>query len=126
MAVSANHPNQRQQHTSCAVQLSRRVGRRTSGTSCWSRCSARTRPLERIQQRLLGGRSEEAYFAEAERIGPYLALLRGVSYERETLQWGDMALRRLDQRAKTITQKIDYSGGSSGDRNKEPAAHVRH
>ncbi|MET9871286.1 PadR family transcriptional regulator, partial [Streptomyces sp. NPDC006386] len=41
------------------------------------------------------------------RIGPYLTLLRGMSFERENLQWGDMALRRLDQRAKMLTQKID-------------------
>jgi DNA-binding PadR family transcriptional regulator len=69
--------------------------------------TAKLARYERIRQRLLGGRSEEAYFAEAERIGPYLTLLRGMSFERENLQWGDMALRRLDQRAKTITQKID-------------------
>ncbi|SPF03490.1 PadR family transcriptional regulator [Streptomyces sp. MA5143a] len=54
---------------------------------------------ERLRLRLLDGRSEEAYFAEAERVGPYLTLLRGMSFERENLQWGDMALRRLDQRA---------------------------
>ncbi|ELP62575.1 PadR family transcriptional regulator [Streptomyces turgidiscabies] len=69
--------------------------------------TAKLAHYERIRQRLLGGRSEEAYFAEAERIGPYLTLLRGMSFERENLQWGDMALRRLDQRAKTINQKID-------------------
>ncbi|WP_158854666.1 PadR family transcriptional regulator [Saccharothrix deserti] len=57
---------------------------------------------ERLRQRLLDGRSEEAYFAESERIGPYLTLLRGMSFERENLQWGDMALRRLDQRAATL------------------------
>ncbi|MFE1175431.1 PadR family transcriptional regulator [Streptomyces sp. NPDC058773] len=57
---------------------------------------------ERFRQRLLGGRSEEAYFAEAERIGPYLTLLRGMALERENLQWGDMALRRLDQRLNAL------------------------
>ena len=57
---------------------------------------------ERLRQRLLDGRSEEAYFAEAERIGPYLTLLRGMSFERENLQWGDMALRRLDQRSAAL------------------------
>jgi hypothetical protein len=57
---------------------------------------------ERLRQRLLDGRSEEAYFAEAERIGPYLTLLRGMSFERENLQWGDMALRRLEQRTAAL------------------------
>jgi DNA-binding PadR family transcriptional regulator len=42
------------------------------------------------------------YFAEAERIGPYLTLLRGMSFERENLQWGDMALRRLEQRTAAL------------------------
>ena len=57
---------------------------------------------ERLRRRLLDGRSEEAYFAEAGRIGPYLTLLRGMSFERENLQWGDMALRRLDQRTAAL------------------------
>ncbi|MDX3660042.1 PadR family transcriptional regulator [Streptomyces sp. ID05-26A] len=57
---------------------------------------------EKLRRHLLGGSSEEAYFAEAERIGPYLTLLRGMSFERDNLQWGDMALRRLDQRAATL------------------------
>ncbi|WP_055711253.1 PadR family transcriptional regulator [Streptomyces torulosus] len=61
--------------------------------------TAKLARYERLRRRLLDGRSEEAYFAEAERVGPYLTLLRGMSFERENLQWGDMALRRLDQRA---------------------------
>ncbi|WP_371658162.1 PadR family transcriptional regulator [Streptomyces sp. NBC_00280] len=64
--------------------------------------TAKLARYERLRQRLLDGRSEEAYFAEAERIGPYLTLLRGMSFERENLQWGDIALRRLDQRAATL------------------------
>ncbi|MZF88212.1 PadR family transcriptional regulator [Streptomyces sp. SID5643] len=64
--------------------------------------TAKLARYERLRQRLLDGRSEEAYFAEAERIGPYLTLLRGMSFERENLQWGDMALRRLEQRTATL------------------------
>ncbi|MEU1012607.1 PadR family transcriptional regulator [Streptomyces sp. NPDC088810] len=64
--------------------------------------TAKLARYERIRQRLLDGRSEEAYFAEAERIGPYLTLLRGMSFERENLQWGDVALRRLDQRGAAL------------------------
>ncbi|MEU2774077.1 PadR family transcriptional regulator [Streptomyces sp. NPDC007162] len=62
---------------------------------------------ERIRQRLLAGRSEEAYFAEAERVGPYLTLLRGMAFERENLQWGDLALRRLAQRASAYGQQSE-------------------
>ncbi|MFJ9351692.1 PadR family transcriptional regulator [Streptomyces sp. NPDC101237] len=62
---------------------------------------------ERIRQRLLAGRSEEAYFAEAERVGPYLTLLRGMSFERENLRWGELALRRLAERAQARTQQGD-------------------
>ncbi|MCG7204782.1 MULTISPECIES: PadR family transcriptional regulator [Streptomyces] len=61
--------------------------------------TAKLARYERIRQRLLAGRSEEAYFAEAERVGPYLTLLRGMAFERENLQWGDLVLRRLGQRA---------------------------
>ncbi|MGA5897027.1 PadR family transcriptional regulator [Streptomyces venetus] len=64
--------------------------------------TAKLARYERLRQRLLDGRSEEAYFAEAERIGPYLTLLRGMAFERENLQWGDMALRRLDQRSAAL------------------------
>ncbi|WP_369227010.1 PadR family transcriptional regulator [Streptomyces sp. R39] len=64
--------------------------------------TAKLARYERIRQRLLAGRSEEAYFAEAERVGPYLTLLRGMSFERENLQWGDLVLRRLAQRAAAV------------------------
>ncbi|MFD8816539.1 PadR family transcriptional regulator [Streptomyces sp. NPDC059627] len=69
--------------------------------------TAKLARYERIRQRLLAGRSEEAYFAEAERIGPYLTLLRGMSFERENLMWGDLALRRLEQRASRRTQESE-------------------
>lgn len=67
--------------------------------------TAKLARYERIRRRLLAGRSEEAYFAEAERIGPYLTLLRGMSFERENLRWGELALRRLDERAHARTQQ---------------------
>ncbi|MDX3800410.1 PadR family transcriptional regulator [Streptomyces sp. AK04-3B] len=73
--------------------------------------TAKLARYERIRQRLLDGRSEEAYFAEAERIGPYLTLLRGMSFERENLQWGAIALRRVDQRAATL-----QANGRPGDK----------
>ncbi|MEW1780335.1 PadR family transcriptional regulator [Streptomyces sp. NPDC086777] len=69
--------------------------------------TAKLARYERIRQRLLAGRSEEAYFAEADRVGPYLTLLRGMSFERENLQWGELALRRLAQRAVRHTQQSE-------------------
>ncbi|MDH6455718.1 MULTISPECIES: PadR family transcriptional regulator [unclassified Streptomyces] len=75
---------------------------RTAITERMEWATAKLARYERLRQRLLDGRSEEAYFAEAERIGPYLTLLRGMSFERENLEWGDMALRRLEQRAAAL------------------------
>ncbi|MEU2436011.1 MULTISPECIES: PadR family transcriptional regulator [Streptomyces] len=54
---------------------------------------------ERLRERLLAGRTENEYFAEAERIGPYLTLLRGMAFEKENLQWGERALHILERRA---------------------------
>lgn len=54
---------------------------------------------ERLRERLLGGRTEDQYLAEAERVGPYLTLLRGISFEEENLRWGEMALRVLEARS---------------------------
>ncbi|MFJ5775410.1 PadR family transcriptional regulator [Streptomyces sp. NPDC093094] len=68
-----------------------------AGSMEWAR--AKLDRYERLRQRLLAGRTEDAYFAEAERVGPYLTLVRGMAFERENLQWGELALRRLEQRA---------------------------
>ncbi|NEW28751.1 PadR family transcriptional regulator [Nocardia cyriacigeorgica] len=53
---------------------------------------------ERLRTRLLDGRSEHAYLAEAERIGPYLTLLRGISFEQENIRWAEFALAAIDRR----------------------------
>ncbi|MFG3019162.1 PadR family transcriptional regulator [Streptomyces sp. NPDC048254] len=76
-----------------------------AGRMDWA--TAKLARYERIRRRLLAGRSEEAYFAEAERIGPYLTLLRGMSFERENLRWGELALRRLDERAAVHHQQVE-------------------
>jgi DNA-binding PadR family transcriptional regulator len=55
---------------------------------------------ERLRTRLLAGRSEEDYLASAERIGPYLTLLRGLSLEQENVRWADVVLAALDERAR--------------------------
>ncbi|MFF5493781.1 PadR family transcriptional regulator [Streptomyces aquilus] len=56
---------------------------------------------ERMQERMLAGRTEDEYFAEADRIGPYLTLLGGMAFERGNLRWADTVLERLAQRAAT-------------------------
>lgn len=62
----------------------------------WSR--AKLARYERLRHRLLDGRSEQAYLAEAERIGPYLSLLRGISFEQENIRWAEFALPVIDRR----------------------------
>ncbi|MEV0322800.1 PadR family transcriptional regulator [Streptomyces sp. NPDC050658] len=63
----------------------------------WAR--AKLARYERLQAKLLGGRTEERHLAEAERIGPYLTLLRGMEFERENIRWGELALRVLAERS---------------------------
>lgn len=61
--------------------------------------TAKLARYERLQARMLNGRSEEQYFAGAERVGPYLTLLRGMAFERESIRWGELALRVLEERS---------------------------
>ncbi|MFC5889493.1 PadR family transcriptional regulator [Kitasatospora sp. CM 4170] len=63
----------------------------------WAR--AKLARYERLRARLLDGRTEEQHLAEAERIGPYLTLQRGMAFEQENIRWGETALRVLDQRS---------------------------
>ncbi|MBV7697931.1 PadR family transcriptional regulator [Streptomyces sp. TRM70350] len=63
--------------------------------------TAKLARYERLRERMLSGRTEDEHFAQAERIGPYLTLLRGMSFERENLRWCELALRRLKERAAT-------------------------
>jgi DNA-binding PadR family transcriptional regulator len=55
--------------------------------------------FERIRARFLNGRTEEEHLATAERIGPYLTLMRGMAFERENLRWCRETLAILDRRA---------------------------
>ncbi|MEV4440548.1 PadR family transcriptional regulator [Streptomyces sp. NPDC049577] len=61
--------------------------------------SAKLARYERLKERLLKGRTEDEYCAQAERVGPYLTLLRGMAFEKENIQWGETALRILERRA---------------------------
>ncbi|MEN3584433.1 PadR family transcriptional regulator [Streptomyces sp. ZYX-F-203] len=64
----------------------------------WSR--AKLDHYARLRERLLEGRDEAEHLAHAERVGPYLTLLRGIAFEEGNLDWGAMALRVLEARAR--------------------------
>ncbi|MFC5750578.1 PadR family transcriptional regulator [Actinomadura rugatobispora] len=63
----------------------------------WSR--AKLARYDRLRARILGGRDEEEYLRTAERVGPYLTLMRGRALERENLRWGEAVLATLAERA---------------------------
>ncbi|MDE3722575.1 MULTISPECIES: PadR family transcriptional regulator [Nocardiopsis] len=63
----------------------------------WSR--ARLAHYLRLRDLLREGRSEEEHLAEAERVGPYLTLLRGIALEEENLRWYERVLTVLERRA---------------------------
>ncbi|HEU5475509.1 MAG TPA: PadR family transcriptional regulator [Actinophytocola sp.] len=53
---------------------------------------------ERLRARLLHGRTEQQYLAESSRVGPYLTLTRGLTFERENRHWCQWALTVLTHR----------------------------
>ncbi|MGW2342452.1 PadR family transcriptional regulator [Streptomyces sp. NPDC001661] len=70
---------------------------------------------ERVRRHLLGEfgeRGEEDFLAEGERIGPYLTLLRGISFEEENLRWGRRVLEILERRAARAAQPSGSPEGS--------------
>ncbi|NBE50477.1 PadR family transcriptional regulator [Streptomyces boluensis] len=66
---------------------------------------------ERVRAHLLGDLDEDTFLREGERVGPYLTLLRGISFEEENLRWGERALRILDGR--TATTDRERHGGTA-------------
>ncbi|OMC40707.1 PadR family transcriptional regulator [Mycobacterium sp. GA-1841] len=56
----------------------------------------------RAQEHLLAGRTENDYLTEAERIGPYLTLLRGIRFEEENIDWALRALEVIEQRMAVV------------------------
>ncbi len=53
---------------------------------------------ERLRSRLLDGRSEQACL-EADRVGPYLTLMRGISLEQKNIRRAQFALSVIARRA---------------------------
>ncbi|GAA1086317.1 PadR family transcriptional regulator [Tsukamurella spumae] len=54
---------------------------------------------DRIERRWLGERSREQVLADPHLAGPYLTLLRGMRFERENLDWYELALPVIEARA---------------------------
>lgn len=52
----------------------------------------------RVRDRLLDGRTEDEFLRDSDRVGPYLTLLRGISFEEENLRWCERVLAVLKQR----------------------------
>jgi DNA-binding MarR family transcriptional regulator len=66
---------------------------------------------DRMRARLLAGRTEDEYFTEAERVGPYLTLMRGRAFEKENIRWAERALTVLEKRA--TEQRRRYQAAAS-------------
>jgi DNA-binding PadR family transcriptional regulator len=60
--------------------------------------TAKLQRYERMRARILDGHEEEEYLAQAKRVGPYLTLLRGISFEQENIRWAERALAVIEQR----------------------------
>ncbi|GAA1083233.1 PadR family transcriptional regulator [Nocardiopsis composta] len=72
---------------------------RTSIMERMERARAKLARYERIRDRLLDGRTEQAYLRETDHVGPFLTLMRGRFFEEENLRWGELCLEILDRRA---------------------------
>ena len=59
---------------------------------------AKLAQYEKLRAHLLGGQAEERYLATSPRVGPYLTLLRGITFERENIAWAEQCLVVLAQR----------------------------
>nr|MDT0524657.1 PadR family transcriptional regulator [Streptomyces sp. DSM 41633] len=68
--------------------------------------TAKLARYRRMQEHLLAGRTEAAYLAESERIGPYLTLLRGIRFEEENIDWAARALAVIEQRPGAAARRL--------------------
>jgi DNA-binding PadR family transcriptional regulator len=71
--------------------------------------TAKLQRYERLRTRLLDGRDEDEYLARAERVGPYLTLLRGISFEEENIRWAERVLTIIERRESAGATKTRYS-----------------
>jgi DNA-binding PadR family transcriptional regulator len=63
-----------------------------------ARSQAKLARYANLRDHLLTGRTEAEHLSSAERIGPYLTLLRGISLEQEDIRWAELALVSLKRR----------------------------
>ena len=84
-----------------AVDVGDAAAVRASVAEWLEHACAKLARYERLREHLLVGRPEEEFLREADRVGPYLALMGGRMYERETIRWCDRVLAVLDARARS-------------------------
>jgi DNA-binding PadR family transcriptional regulator len=60
---------------------------------------------DRMRARILDGRSEHDFLESGERIGPYLTLMRGRSFEKENVRWMERVLSILS--ARTVRPRLE-------------------
>lgn len=53
---------------------------------------------ERRRDLLLAGRKERQYLVDADRLGPYFTLARGIAFEQENIHWCEFVLETLNAR----------------------------
>ncbi|OBI14173.1 MULTISPECIES: PadR family transcriptional regulator [unclassified Mycobacterium] len=71
--------------------------------------TAKLQRYERLRARILDGRDEEQHLAHAERVGPYLTLLRGIAFEEENIRWAERALAVIEHRLSAGVKKAPSS-----------------
>ena len=77
------------------------------------RATAKLERYERLRDRLLDGRTEEQYLIDAERVGPYLTLMRGISFEQENIRWAEHALATIARRLIAVSASDGGKGRDS-------------
>lgn len=55
--------------------------------------------FEQLRERMLDGRDQDSFLHTAPRIGPYLTLSRGITFERENIDWYEWAIGVVGTRA---------------------------
>ena len=84
--------------------------------------SAKLARYERLRTRMLDGRTEDEYLSRCDRVGPYLTLLRGISFEQENIRWARRALEVIDDR---LTVRVDSADAPRLDMSVAPPPSTR-
>ena len=72
---------------------------RAAVTERMDQATRKVEAWERLRERILRGATEEHFIANTDRVGPYLTLMRGIAFERETLEWARAVLEVLSRRS---------------------------